>query len=324
MLIAAGPAVTAAFSGNVSGSAATLIQSAAVTALQSLGAQQIKQLSDTLGGEGSAAHTALHAILGCAGAAASGSNCGTAALAAGAGSTINALLNNLDSNLTPEDRENRSQLITTLITGITTATGGDAAIANTASRIETENNAVFVIPVVLELVDKGITAYDAYQLNKAIQEGRTEDAEAIATEIMVGIATGAVPGNKILQKVKKAAGARKAGGAGNIAGGVKLNRELTLDEIVDHSFEKHVLEQGEFTGLGIRTKNQFRAHIDNVLDNPSGIRYYKDGRTAYIQESTRTVVIRNPTGSGQSTAFQPTDWNNYINNVLSSRTTPYQ
>ncbi|GAA6139447.1 hypothetical protein NBRC116583_31940 [Arenicella sp. 4NH20-0111] len=113
-------------------------------------------------------------------------------------------------------------------------------------------------------------------------------------------------------------------GADNIADAARLNRDLVLDEVVDHAFVKHVLQQGEFAGLGIRTTAQFRRHVDNVLSNPSSIRYYRDGRAAYLQESTRTVVIRNPTGSGQSTAFQPRDWNNYINNVLPARTTPFQ
>jgi hypothetical protein len=117
---------------------------------------------------------------------------------------------------------------------------------------------------------------------------------------------------------------RGAGSAADAAAGAKLNRELMLDEVVDHSFYKHVLQQGEFKGLGIRTKTQFREHVNNVIENPSSIRYYKDGRSAYLQESTGTVVIRNPTGSGQSTAFQPRSWNDYINNVLPSRTTPYQ
>ena len=93
----------------------------------------------------------------------------------------------------------------------------------------------------------------------------------------------------------------------NAADGVRLNRQLLLDEIVDHSFEKHVLNLGEFAGLGIRTKDQFRQHIESVLDNPSSIRYYIDGRSVYLHEPTGTVVVRNPTGSGQSTAFQPRD-----------------
>jgi hypothetical protein len=108
------------------------------------------------------------------------------------------------------------------------------------------------------------------------------------------------------------------------ANGAKLNKQLTLDEAVDHSFDKHVLKQGEFSGLGIRTKDQLRSHAENVLNNPSSIRYHKNGKIAYIQESTGTVLIKSPVGSsGQSTVFQPKDFQNYINTRLSQRTTPY-
>ena len=110
------------------------------------------------------------------------------------------------------------------------------------------------------------------------------------------------------------------GGSADAIAGVKLNRELLLDEIVEHAFHKHVIEKGEFKELGIRTETQFREHANNVIENPSSIRYYRDGRSVYLQESTRTVVFRNPTGSGQSTAFQPENWNTYISK-LSKRTT---
>lgn len=114
-----------------------------------------------------------------------------------------------------------------------------------------------------------------------------------------------------------------AGGTANAASSAKLNRELLLDEVVDLSFYKHVLQQGEFKGLGIRTTTQFREHVNNVIENPSGIRYYSNGRSVYLQESTGTVVVRNPTGSGQSTAFQPKDWNTYVSG-LPKQTTPPQ
>jgi filamentous hemagglutinin len=137
-------AITAAFSGNVTSSGTSLIQSATVATLQSLGAQQIKALAIKLGGEGSPAHTALHAVLACAGAAATGTDCGTAALAASSGVVINTLLNSIEGKdadkLTASEKESRLNLITSLVTGVTAALGGDAAVANTAVTIETENN----------------------------------------------------------------------------------------------------------------------------------------------------------------------------------------
>ncbi|PRA85902.1 hypothetical protein CQ054_10540, partial [Ochrobactrum sp. MYb29] len=129
--------------------------------------------------------------------------------------------------------------------------------------------------------------------------------------------------DQALVKLSSNAPKRGAGGTANAASGAKLNKELLLDEVVDHSFYKHVLQQGEFKGLGIRTKTQFREHVNNVIENPSSIRYYSNGRSVYLQESTGTVVVRNPTGSGQSTAFQPKDWNTYVSG-LPKQTTPPQ
>ena len=81
-------------------------------------------------------------------AAATSGDCGTAALAASSGVVINQLINGLEgsnaSTLTQTEKEARRNLLTTLVTGITAAAGGNAAVANAAVTIETENNALFV------------------------------------------------------------------------------------------------------------------------------------------------------------------------------------
>lgn len=137
-------AITGAFSGNVTGGAGELVQHAAIITLQSMGAQQVKTAADALGGESSVGHTALHAILACGGAAAAGDDCGTAALAASAGVVVNKLLDSIEgkqaADLTPAEKEARAKLINTLITGTTAALGGDAATAQLAAQVETENN----------------------------------------------------------------------------------------------------------------------------------------------------------------------------------------
>lgn len=98
------------------------------------------------------------------------------------------------------------------------------------------------------------------------------------------------------------------------ASGAALKSQLVAEEIArGHAFEKHVLTQGEFAGLGIRTEKQFAEHIENVVNNPSSVRYYRDGRIVYLQESTRTVVVRNPNAEG--TAFRPDDWNDYVSRL---------
>jgi hypothetical protein len=112
-------------------------------------------------------------------------------------------------------------------------------------------------------------------------------------------------------------------GANNVNNGIFLNRQLAAQEIAGgHGFEKHVLQQGEFAGLGIRTRDQYTAHIENVLNNPISVRYTSDGRSFHLQESTGTVVVRNPNAPDGGTAFQPQNWNEYVSG-LPTRTEPY-
>jgi hypothetical protein len=116
---------------------------------------------------------------------------------------------------------------------------------------------------------------------------------------------------------------RGTAGAESTANAVRLRNRLAAREIASgHAFEKHVLQQGEFRGLGIRTRAQFQQHVDNVLSSPTGARYYRDGRVAYLHEPTGTVLIRNWV-SGESTAFQPANWTEYLATRLPTRTTPY-
>ncbi|WCE32088.1 hypothetical protein [Vibrio sp. SCSIO 43137] len=100
---------------------------------------------------------------------------------------------------------------------------GHGSMASTNSHVGnsgktvSNNNAVFdqldknngdnAIPLIvvaglaLELIDKGITAYEAYKLEEALSEGRMDEAKELATDLGVGLATEAIPGNKIAIKV---------------------------------------------------------------------------------------------------------------------------
>ena len=98
--------------------------------------------------------------------------------------------------------------------------------------------------------------------------------------------------------------------------GKNLNSELVGKEIAGgHAFEKHVLQQGEFTGLGIRTRTQFAQHIENVVKNPTSSKQLSNGRSAYWDQSTGTVVIRNPKASDGGTAFRPLNGRAYFDNL---------
>ena len=105
-------------------------------------------------------------------------------------------------------------------------------------------------------------------------------------------------------------------------GDTPLTYQLLAQQIANgHSFSKHILRQGEFVGLGVRTRAQLAKHIENVLINPSDVRYARDGRIYYLQESIHTVVIRNPKAEDGGTAFQPRNWDEYIQ-TLPKRTKP--
>jgi filamentous hemagglutinin len=142
-------AVTSALSGNMSGSAAQAMQSAVVTTIQGLGAQQVKKiLSDLPQGDPTTEtlRTGLQAIVGCAGAAASGGSCGAGALGASASVVLNNLVDlatdTTASKLTAQEKEARMNLLDSLLGGATAALGGDAAATVLAARVEQENNAL--------------------------------------------------------------------------------------------------------------------------------------------------------------------------------------
>nr|WP_279583512.1 DUF769 domain-containing protein [Xylella fastidiosa] len=182
----------------MTGPATQMLQNAAVNYIQSLGAREIKDLADTLGSD--TARSALQGLLGCAGAAAQGQACGAGAVGGAAAVVINSLLDRANgaeaASLSAEEKQHRTDLVTSLVAGITTAAGGDAAVSSAAARLETENNAAF-IPVILGavwLADKGITAYQAWQDIKAIRSGE-KPLEQVALERGQDYVTSIVIGN---------------------------------------------------------------------------------------------------------------------------------
>nr|WP_281425830.1 hemagglutinin repeat-containing protein [Paraburkholderia edwinii] len=144
-------ALTVAAGGNVTGGVGQYAQAATVTYLQELGASQVKALINTLSldqtPEGETARAALHAIVGCAGAAGSGASCGAGAMGAAASSVIGSLLKPTD-NMTAEERLVRENLVNSLIAGLATsigASGADTAAAAGAGQIEAQNNQVGIL-----------------------------------------------------------------------------------------------------------------------------------------------------------------------------------
>lgn len=117
-------ALSVAAGGNVTGGLGQLAQNATVAYLQELGANQVKQIADSLGSE--EARAALHAIVGCAGAAASSQSCGAGAMSAATSSVLGSLLAP-STNLSASEREARDipDQVKNLVDYVFTMAGGE-------------------------------------------------------------------------------------------------------------------------------------------------------------------------------------------------------
>ena len=146
-----------AYSGNVSNGASTLLQNTALNVVRSYGATEIKHLADGFSTEtdekgnpipnatSETVRGLLHAVAGCAGASATGGDCASAGLASAGTVAMNnamtALLNLNPNEMTDTQKQAYSNLMGTLVAGVSTAVGGDAAAASLASKVEVDNNA---------------------------------------------------------------------------------------------------------------------------------------------------------------------------------------
>ena len=160
-------------------------------------------------------------------------------------------------------------------------TGGNAA----------ENNALMIIPIVivlLEVADKALTAKEAYDLAKAVHEGREEEAKDIATSMSIGFVTEMLPGNKILQKIVQVLGSKKP-------------QQMTIADdsavgggnLVDGKVPENNTPTNNATNVGASTPPL--AQIDNPID-------ITNGRSGHILANHRAG-----TGKPGKTEF-PSNW----------------
>lgn len=134
-------ALVAGISGNVAGSGAQFAQNMVVNYVQQQGSAYIGDLVKKGLKEGSPEHAALHAILGCAGAAASSQSCSAGALGGSAASVLAGLFADADPNETAVEREAKRNIITSLVTGIAAMSNPNgAATANNAATANVDNN----------------------------------------------------------------------------------------------------------------------------------------------------------------------------------------
>ncbi|SMF98600.1 DUF637 domain-containing protein [Burkholderia singularis] len=138
-------ALTAAAAGNVTGGAGQFAQAGVVNYLQQQGASYIGKLVEngTIT-EGSPLHAAMHAIVACAGASASGQNCGAGAMGAAASSLLTNLFASPDPNMTEQEKEAKQNLIASIVAGVATETGvggaSGAAAATNGATAAAQNN----------------------------------------------------------------------------------------------------------------------------------------------------------------------------------------
>jgi len=105
---------------------------------------------------------------------------------------------------------------------------------------------------------------------------------------------------------------RTSSGAASAADSQLLKNQLAAKEIAGgHAFDKHVLTRGEYPGW-IRTRAQFQSLLEDVINNPTSVRNLQNGRVAYWQDASGTVVIRNPAAADGGTAFQPVSGRTYF------------
>ncbi len=133
-------ALTAAASGNVTGTTAQFVQSGVVHLIQQEGASYIGKLVQAKAlTEGSPAHAALHALVAAGGAVASNQSLSASAI----GGATSSLLTNLfttDSDATQQEQEAKRNLLAGLVTGIAAAVGQDPSSALASASIAIENN----------------------------------------------------------------------------------------------------------------------------------------------------------------------------------------
>ncbi|WP_233639599.1 hemagglutinin repeat-containing protein [Achromobacter xylosoxidans] len=136
-------AILAATGSNVTGAASTIAQNAVVSYLQQQGAAQIgKWVGEGIIRGGSAEHAALQAIVGCAGAGASGQSCAAGAAGAAAAVVISALLDS-SKGKSNEDAEARRNLVASLIAGAAAVAGAEGLATITSAAIaELDNNSL--------------------------------------------------------------------------------------------------------------------------------------------------------------------------------------
>ncbi len=160
-------------------------------------------------------------------------------------------------------------------------------------------------------------------------EGARQNVISAATNMAVGVLSAIGEATGVSSLIRAVSG---RGAGGSLSAGTRaVEAGLTVLAVVPgstagttggriargHAFSKHVVQGGEFTGLGIRTVDQFGSFIDDVIGKASGgnVRRLGNNRTAYWDDATGTAVIRDPGSADFGTAFRPSGGRAYFDGL---------
>lgn len=312
-------ALTAAASGDVAGPAGDMLKAGAVSYLQQSAAEIVGVLAH--GGvieDGSPAHVALHAIIGCAGAAANGANCSAGALGASASVVITTLLNATAGPLDPNDpqaaanAEARRNVVANLVAGMAAAGGADATTAAAAALAEVDNNA-----------NKGLKPEEipCGTLKVCLTGGTFKNADGTVRIESSFILRSLVPGQVAWDNARTNwANGEKGWAAGSLVAGI-LEQGLTIASLGTNRFTGAVttsastwLETATVTGAEnpnayAALKNKLSA-LEEAQKSASRVRALLDGRVIYygVERAART------TGPSRGSSYV-TEWNPQNGNV---------
>ncbi|ENW4138968.1 polymorphic toxin MafB class 3, partial [Neisseria gonorrhoeae] len=95
-----------------------------------------------------------------------------------------------------------------------------------------------------------------------------------------------------------------------------LQAQLIGEQISSgHAYNKHVIRQQEFMDLNINSPADFARHIENIVSHPTNMKELPRGRTAYWDDKTGTIVIRDKNSDDGGTAFRPTSGKKYYDDL---------